>query len=203
MCRSGGTSALAKAAIAECTGGGWFVSCALSVSMSNLHKSTPYIKKWHFSVRMRKKPQMDVKLCSVHLLFFRDSKTVDGLSHCSPIWIKQPSPQVQGDLNSEQQTQGRASELPLNPQDKGLESWSDWLTWMFGIMFYSEGIDLDSLFSLLTSFDIPETLHLVAPGDHDFAPHWGRLGQYTEISNGLDSDVLCFLWDGLNKETGN
>ena len=119
---------------------------------------------------------------------------VDGLSHCSPIWIKQPSPQVQGDLNSEQQTQGRASELPLNPQDKGLESWSDWLTWMFGIMFYSEGIDVDSLFSLLTSFDIPETLHLVAPGDHDFAPHWGRLGQYTEISNGFGCLVFFVRW---------
>lgn len=65
---------------------------------------------------------------------------------------------------------------------------------MFGIMFYSEGIDLDSLFSLLTSFDIPETLHLVAPGDHDFAPHWGRLGQYTEISNGFGCLVFFARW---------
>ena len=51
MCRSGGTSALAKAAIAECTGGSdshEFVSCALSVSMSNLHKFTQCIKTWHF-----------------------------------------------------------------------------------------------------------------------------------------------------------
>lgn len=75
---------------------------------------------------------------------------------------------------------------------------------MFGIMFYSEGIDVDSLFSLLTSFDIPETLHLVAPGDHDFAPHWGRLGQYTEISNGFGCLVFFVRWKTqLNKETGN
>ena len=69
MCRSGGTSALAKAAIAECTGGGWFVSCALSVSMSNLHKSTPYIKKWHFSVRIRKPPKWMLS-CAVCICFF-------------------------------------------------------------------------------------------------------------------------------------
>ena len=51
-------------------------------------------------------------------------------------------------------------------------------------MFYSEGID----------FDIPETLHLVAPGDHDFAPHWGRLGQHTEISNGFGCLVFFVRW---------
>ena len=61
-------------------------------------------------------------------------------------------------------------------------------------MFYSEGIDVDSLFSLLTSFDIPATLHLVAPGEHDFAPHWGRLGQYTEISIGFGCLVFFVRW---------